>query len=52
MAALEDEQAAETAIGTVELIVLGRDNQLYEWTTRSVVPLPGDGAGAPGGALR
>ena len=51
-AALEDEQTADTVIGTVELIVLGRDNRLYEWTTRSVVPLPGDGAGAPGGALR
>lgn len=52
VAALEDEQTAETVIGTVELIVLGRDNHLYEWTTRSVVPLPGDGADAPGGALR
>ena len=52
VAALDDAQTAETVIGTVELIVLGRDNQLYEWTTRSVVPLPGDGAGAPGGALR
>jgi 2'-5' RNA ligase superfamily len=52
VAALGDEQTAETLIGTVELIVLGRDNRLYEWTTRSVVPLAGEDAGVPGGALR
>jgi 2'-5' RNA ligase superfamily len=52
VAALDGGLTAETVIGTVELIVLGRDNQLYEWTTRSVVPLPGNGAGASEGALR
>jgi len=33
-AAVEGGGTTETVISTVELIVLGRDHRLYEWTTR------------------
>jgi 2'-5' RNA ligase superfamily protein len=52
VAAVADRGTAETMITTVELIVLGRDQHLYEWTTRGDVQLAGDTAGIPGGALR
>jgi 2'-5' RNA ligase len=52
VAAVADGGTAETVITTVELIVLGRDQHLYEWTTRGDVQLAGDTAGIPGGALR
>jgi hypothetical protein len=51
-AALADGGAAQTVISDVELIVLGRDQRLYEWTTRAGVRLAGDAADVPGGALR
>jgi 2'-5' RNA ligase len=52
IAAVADGGTAETVITTVELIVLGRDEHLYEWTTRGDVQLAGDTAEIPGGALR
>lgn len=52
VAAVEDGGTTETVIDTVELIVLGRDHQLYEWTTRGDVQLTGNRADVPGGALR
>jgi hypothetical protein len=42
----------ETVTGTVELIVLGRDHRLYDWTTRGEVQLAGSAADILGGALR
>lgn len=33
--------AAEVLLGTVRLIVLGRDHHQYEWTTRETIPLRG-----------
>jgi hypothetical protein len=39
-AALADwENSAECVIGAVQLIVLGRDERLYEWTTRADIQL-------------
>jgi len=38
-AAVEGGETAATVINTVRLIVLGRDNRLYEWTTRGGVEL-------------
>jgi 2'-5' RNA ligase superfamily protein len=52
VAALEDGGTAQTVISDVELIVLGRDQHLYEWTTRGDIRLAGDTADMPGGALR
>jgi 2'-5' RNA ligase len=39
VAAAESGGTTETVISTVELIVLGRDHRLYEWTTRGDVQL-------------
>ncbi len=52
VAALEDGGTVPTVISDVELIVLGRDQHLYEWTTRADIRLAGDTADVPGGALR
>jgi hypothetical protein len=38
-AAVEGGETAATVINTVQLLVLGRDNRLYEWTTRGGVEL-------------
>jgi 2'-5' RNA ligase len=51
-AALEDGGTVQTVISDVELIVLGRDQHLYEWTTRADIRLGGDTADVPGEALR
>jgi hypothetical protein len=50
-AAVASGGTAETVITTVELIVLGRDQHLYEWTTRADVQLASIEEGS-GGALR
>ena len=49
--AIEAGETAQTVISTVQLIVLGRDHRLYEWTTRGGVRLaPGpDHEGGPAG---
>lgn len=52
VAAVEGGGTTETVIGTVELIVLGRDHRLYEWTTRREVQLARSAADILGGALR
>jgi hypothetical protein len=52
VAAVEGGGTAETVISTVELVVLGRDHRLYEWTTRGEVQLAGSAADILGGALR
>jgi len=49
-AAVEGGGTTETVISTVELIVLGRDHRLYEWTTRGEVQLAGSAADILGGA--
>jgi 2'-5' RNA ligase len=41
IAAIEGGETAETLIGQVRLIVLGRDHRLYEWTARGAVQLTG-----------
>jgi 2'-5' RNA ligase superfamily len=51
-AALEGGDTVQTVISDVELIVLGRDQHLYEWTTRADIRLAGDTADVPGEALR
>jgi hypothetical protein len=51
-AALEGGGTVQTVISDVELIVLGRDQHLYEWTTRADIRLAGDTADLPGEALR
>jgi 2'-5' RNA ligase len=51
-AALEGGGSVQTVISDVELIVLGRDQHLYEWTTRADIRLAGDTADLPGEALR
>jgi 2'-5' RNA ligase len=42
VAAVESGGTTETVISTVELIVLGRDHRVYEWTTRGDVRLTGE----------
>jgi 2'-5' RNA ligase len=39
VAAVRGGGTTQTVTGTVRLIVLGRDNRLYQWTTRGAVPL-------------
>ena len=51
-AALEGGGTVQTVISDVELIVLGRDQHLYEWTTRADIRLAGDAADLSGEALR
>lgn len=51
-AAVAGGSTAGTVISTVELIVLGRDRHLYEWTTRAGVALTGGDVDAMAGALR
>ena len=41
LAAVADGGTAETVLSTVELMVLGRDHRLYEWTTRGKAQLTG-----------
>jgi hypothetical protein len=45
VAALKDGGTAQTVISSVDLIVLGRDQRVYEWTTRADIRLAGN-AGA------
>jgi len=40
---------AAAVIGRVELITLSRDERMYEWTTRAVVPLDGGPVRRPAG---
>jgi 2'-5' RNA ligase len=48
----EDGETAESLIQAVELIVLGRDEHLYEWTTRAQIALSGGSAPESGEAPR
>jgi len=49
-AALDGGPTAESVIREVQLIVLNRDQRMYEWTTRAAVPLaPPDASGLPPG---
>lgn len=52
VAAVEGGGTAETLISTIDLIVLGRDHRLYEWTIRGQAQLTGSAADVLGGALR
>jgi 2'-5' RNA ligase len=43
-AAIEGDETADTVISTVQLIVLGRDRRLYEWTTSGQARLAANSA--------